>query len=253
MRLAHKIAVITGAGSGIGRASAILFAKEGAKVVVADINDAGGEETVAAIKSNGGEAVYVHTDVSKASDAENLVKATKDKFGKIDILFNNAGTPQKTMPLENIDESLWDHIFSVNVKSIFLTVKYVIPVMKEAGSGVIINLASMAGVRPRPGSNVYASSKAAVIHLTKAVALELAPNKIRINCINPAAVDTPMLPKFKEEGMDVKEFYKGAEASMPLGRIATPEDVAYTALYLASDESALLTGTCINVDGGRGI
>jgi len=157
------------------------------------------------------------------------------------------------MPLENLDESLWDRIYAVNVKSVFLTMKYVIPVMKEAGSGVIINLASMGGVRPLKGTSAYASSKAAVIHLTKAVALELAPNNIRVNCINPAAVDTPMLPQFRPEGMDVKEFYKGAEASMPLGRIATPEDVAYAALYLASDESALLTGTCINVNGGRGI
>jgi 3-oxoacyl-[acyl-carrier protein] reductase len=253
IRLAHKIAVITGAGSGIGRASAILFAKEGAKVVVADINDHGGEETVAAITSSGGEAVFVHTDVSKASDAENLIRATQDKFGKIDILFNNAGTPQKNTPLENIDESLWEQIYAVNVKSVFLTMKYAIPTMKEAGSGVIINLASMGGVRPLKGTNCYASSKAAVIHLTKAVALELAPSNIRVNFINPAAVDTPMLPQFRPEGMDLKEFYKGAEASMPLGRIATPEDVAYAALYLASDESSILTGVGINVNGGRGI
>jgi 3-oxoacyl-[acyl-carrier protein] reductase len=253
MRLADKIAIITGAGSGIGRASSIRFAREGATVVVADINDSGGEETVAAIKSDGREALFIHTDVSKASEVENVIKATMEKFGKIDILFNNAGTPQKTMPFENLEESLWDHLYATNVKSIYLTVKNAIPVMEEAGKGVIINLASMAGVRPRPGSAAYAGTKAAVIHLTKALAIELAPKKIRVNGINPAAVDTPMLPKFKEDGMDLDTFYEGAKASMPLGRIATPDDVANAALYLASDEADIITGICINVDGGRGI
>ncbi len=176
-----------------------------------------------------------------------------DKLGRIDILFNNAGTPQKTMPFENLEESLWDHLYATNVKSIYLTVKHAIPVMKEAGNGVIINLASMAGVRPRPGSAAYAGTKAAVIHITKALAIELAPNNIRVNGINPSAVDTPMLPKFKEDGMDLDTFYEGAKASMPLGRIATPDDIANAALYLASDESSIVTGICINVDGGRGI
>ena len=253
MRLENKVAAITGSGSGIGRASAMLFAKEGAKVVVADINDAGGEETVKNIESTGGEALFIHTDVTKASDVENMIKTTMEKFGKFDILFNNAGTPQKTMPFETLEESLWDHLFETNVKSIYLTVKYTIPVMKEAGGGVIINLASMAGVRPRPGSAAYASTKAAVLHITKALAIELAPNNIRVNGINPAAVDTPMLPKFKEDGQDLDAFYEGARASMPLGRIATPDDVANTALYLASDESSIITGIGINVDGGRGI
>ena len=253
MRLDNKVAIITGAGSGIGRASAIMFAKEGAKVVIADINDTGGEETVASIKSNGGEAFFVHTDVSKAPDAENLIKATKDKFGRIDILFNNAGTPLSNIQIENLDESQWDRIYAVNVKGVFLLMKYAIPTMKKAGGGVIINLASMGGVRPLPGTNAYASSKAAVIHLTKAVALEVTSNNIRINYINPAAVDTPMLPQFRPEGMDLNKFYAGAKASMPLGRIAKPEDIAYAALYLASDESSLLTGTGIDVNGGRGI
>ena len=253
MRLADKIAIITGAGSGIGRASAIRFAKEGAKVVVADIDEAGGEETVLTIKSDGGEALFIHTDVSKTSDVENLIKTTMDTLGRIDILFNNAGTPQKTMPFENLEESLWDHLYATNVKSIYLTVKNAIPVMKEAGKGVIINLASMAGVRPRPGSAAYAGTKAAVIHITKALAIELAPKNIRVNGINPSAVDTPMLPKFKEDGMDLDTFYEGAKASMPLGRIATPDDIANAALYLASDESSIVTGICINVDGGRGI
>ncbi len=253
MRLENKVATITGSGSGIGRASAMLFAKEGAKVVVADINAAGGEETVKNIKSAGDEALFIRTDVTKASDVENMITTTMEKFGKIDILFNNAGTPQKTMPFETLEESLWDHLFTTNVKSIYLTVKYTIPIMKAARNGVIINLASMAGIRPRPGSAAYASTKAAVLHITKALAIELAPFNIRVNCINPAAVNTPMLPKFKEDGMDLDTFYEGAKASMPLGRIATPDDVANAALYLASDESSIVTGICINVDGGRGI
>jgi len=245
MRLASKVAIITGAGSGLGRGSAILFAKEGAKVVVADINDAGGEETVRVIKSGGGEAIFVHTDVSKASDAENLIKVTKDKFGKIDILFNNAGVPQRSMPIANLDESLWDRIYAINVKSVFLTAKYAAPVMKEAQGGVIINLASISGVRPRPGSLAYASSKAAVIHLTKALALELASDNIRVNVINPVAADTPMLEQFFAEGADPVENKRLTIDTIPLGRLTKPEDVAYAALYLASDESAMLTGSSL--------
>lgn len=253
MRLADKVAIITGAGSGIGRASAILFAKEGAKVAVADINDAGGEATVATIKSNGGKAIFIHTDVSVASDAENLIKATKSEFGKIDVLFNNAGVPQRSMSIESLDESLWDRIYAVNVKGMFLTAKYAVPVMKGAGRGVIINLASSSGIRPRKGSTAYASSKAAAIHLTKTLALELAANNIRVNCINPVAVETPMLAKFGPEGVGVEEAKKAVIETIPLGRLAVPDDVAYAALYLASDEAAMLTGTCINVDGGRGV
>jgi 3-oxoacyl-[acyl-carrier protein] reductase len=253
MKLANKVAIITGAGSGFGRGSAILFAKEGAKVVIADINDAGGKETVEKIKSNGGEAIFVHTDISKASDAENLIKTAKDKFGKIDILFNNAGVPQHPMSVENLDESLWDRIYSVNVKGIFLTTKYAFPVMRGAGGGVVINLASIAGIRPRPGSGAYATSKAAAIMLTKVLALEGAPNHIRVNAINPVAGDTPMLPGLLPEGVDTDKAKKALVDTIPLGRLVKPEDVAYAALYLASDESSMLTGSSIDVDGGRGV
>ena len=241
MRLPDKVAIITGAGSGIGRVSAVMFAKEGAKVVVADINDAGGEETVATINSGDGEAIFVHADVSIASDAENLVNTTKNKFGRIDILFNNAGIPQGPIPVENLDESLWERIYAVNVKGIFLTVKYAVPVMKEVQKGIIINTASMMGVSPKKDICAYASSKAAAIHLTKALALELAPYSIRVNCINPTRTATPFATSTTPGSF------------IPLGRIAIPEDVAYAAVYLASDESSMLTGTCINVSGGEGI
>jgi 3-oxoacyl-[acyl-carrier protein] reductase len=252
MRLPGKVAIITGGGSGIGRAAALLFSREGAKVSIADIDDKGGEETVTLVKSKGGEAFFVHTDVSIASDDENLIKVTKEKFGKLDILLNSAGIPQSSIPIGQVEESLWDRIYAVNVKSIFLTSKFAFPVMKETG-GSIINIASISGVRPRPGNLAYASSKAAAIMLTKALALELASNRIRVNCINPVATDTPMLNKFSPKSATAEEFRKMATASIPLGRLATPDDIAYAALYLASDEASLLTGSSIDVDGGRGI
>jgi len=247
MRLVNKVVIITGAGSGIGRASAYLFAREGAKLVVADIDDAGGEETVATIKAGGGEAIFVHTDVSVASEVKHLVKVTKDKFGKIDILFNNAGTQMKRTAVENIDESLWDRIYAVNVKGVFLMTKYFVPEMKKAGGGVIINTASLFGVRPPKGTAAYSSTKGAVITLSKVLALELAPHNIRVNWISPTTTQTPLIKSLTEEER------KAAVNAVPLGRLAEPEDIAYAALYLASDESSMLTGTGISVDGGRGV
>ncbi len=254
MRLADKVAVITGAASGIGRASAIMFAKEGAKVVVSDINDAGGQETVNMIRSNGGEAIYVHTDVGIPSEIEHLIKTTVDTFGKVDILFNNAGYYVWPHPMEEIDEAEWDQTYAVNVKAIFFGAKYAVPEMKKIGGGVIINTASMAGIRPR--ANVaYGSSKAAAIGLTKGLGLYLAPHNIRVNVINPTATETPLMRKFL--AVEKEEQFEEAKArrvkAIPLGRIAKPEDIAYAALYLASDESSMLTGTCINVNGGTGI
>lgn len=252
MRLTNKVAVVTGAGSGMGRASSLLFAREGARLVVADVDAKGGAETAAMIEKAGGQAIFVLTDVSKASDDQNLINAAKNKFGKIDIILNAAGIPQQTVTIEQLEEATWDRIYAVNVKSIFLTSKYAFPVMKANG-GSIINIASISGVRPRPGNHAYASSKAAVIMLTKILALEFAPSKIRVNCINPVATDTPMLNKFFPAGVKPEDARKGTLGTIPLGRLATADDVANAALFLASDESSLITGSAIDVDGGRGI
>jgi 3-oxoacyl-[acyl-carrier protein] reductase len=252
LKLTDKVAIITGSGSGIGRISAYLFAKEGARVVVSDINDVGGEETTAIIKTNGGEAVFVHTDVSVASEVEHLIRVTMDMFGRIDILFNNAGITLfengKPSEVETINEATWDRVYAVNVKSIFLAAKYAVPHMKRAGGGIIINTGSMSGVRPRPNTCAYSSSKGAVITLTKALALELAPSNIRVNCINPVGTVTPLLQESTDE-----ESMKVMVSTIPLGRLAKPEEIAYAALYLASDESSMVTGTSIDIDGGRGI
>jgi 3-oxoacyl-[acyl-carrier protein] reductase len=257
MRLLNKVALITGSGSGIGRESAIIFSREGAKVSIADIDKKGGQQTVDLIKQKGGTAIFIQTDVSKANDVEKMIKTTVDHYGKLDILFNHAGVPMSFTPVEELEEDLWDRIMDTNVKSIFLACKYGVPFMKKQGGGVIINTASIGGVRPRPGISAYNTSKGAIITLTKALAVELAPNKIRVNCINPVAAETLFLVRAVTGGSTKDEKYeegiKRTLESIPLGRLAQPEDVAYAALYLASDDSSMVTGVSLNVDGGRGI
>ncbi|MBI4284902.1 MAG: SDR family oxidoreductase [Chloroflexi bacterium] len=257
MRLENKVAIITGGGSGIGRACSCLFAREGAKVVVAQRTKATAEETVATIRSNGGDALFIPCDVTLTSDVEKLVKQTVSAFGRIDILFNNAGTGQKLTPIEDMDEALWDRVYTVNVKSIFLMCKSAVPEMKKTGQGVIINTASGMGVRPlRKHQSAYASSKGAVIALTKALAIELAPHHIRVNCVYPTMVDTPLARQLLAayiEKAGWEQLERQYAANIPLGRLTRSEDIAYAALYLACDEAAMLTGVCLNVDGGRGV
>lgn len=253
MRLSSKVAIITGGSTGIGQTTAYLFAKEGAKLVIADIDDAGGVETVKAIKSNGSEAVFVHTDVSKASDVENLINKTIETFGKIDILFNNAAIVYKGSRVEDIEESRWDRIYAVNVKGMFLGVKYAVPRMKAAGGGVIVNTCSIGGVRPTPFAADYESTKGAVAILTRALAVELAPSNIRVNYVIPGTTDTNLPRSSTPPGMTQEEDFKRRTARIPLGRIAKPIDIAYAVLYLACDESSMVTGAGLHVDGGRGV
>ena len=252
MKLSNKVALITGSGSGIGRASAVLFSQEGARICVADIDRKGGEETVDLIKQKGSDAIFVHADITKASDAERMVKRTLDQYGKLDILFNNAGIGMPFIPIEQIEESLWHRLMDINVKGIFLGCKYAIPAMKRQGGGVIINTASISGVRPRPGLSAYSASKGAAILLTKALAIELAPFKIRVNCVNPVVVETPFLEKNIDRSQ-LEEAKKTMLSTIPLGRLCQPEDIAHAALYLASGESSMVTGLALDVDGGRGI
>jgi 3-oxoacyl-[acyl-carrier protein] reductase len=252
MRLAGKVALITGAGSGIGRATAELFAREGARVVVADLSATAGEETVETIREHGGEARIVRADVSVAEDVKGMIDGAVAAYGRLDVLFNNAGIPMGATPIEEVDDAFFDRVMAVNVRSVHLGCKHAAPHMKRQGGGVILNTASTAGIRPRPGLSAYAASKGAVIALTKALALELAPFKIRVVSINPVATDSPMLPAFFGTA-DPVEARARFEASVPLGRLNRPEDVAHAALYLASDEAFMVTGTAFEIDGGRDI
>lgn len=250
MRLQGKVAVVTGAASGFGAGVVRRFAAEGAKVVVADIDEARGCAVVDAIEGAGGNAFFAQCDVSYWGDVEALVHGVLEYWGTLDILVNNAGVPQVNQPMLDVDEATFDRIFQVNVKSIYLTAHAVVPIMRETGGGVIINTASTAALRPRPGLTWYNASKGAVVTLTKSMALELAPDRIRVNCLCPVAGETPMLGAFLG-GEVTDEAHARFVATVPLGRLSSPEDVANAALFLASDEAAFLTGVALEVDGGR--
>jgi 3-oxoacyl-[acyl-carrier protein] reductase len=245
MRLENKIAIVTGAASGFGRGIARRFAAEGAKVVVADIDAAGGEALAQEI---GGR--FALADVSNDAQVAAMVQTAIGAFGGLDILVNNAGVPQRNMPMLEVDEATFDRIFAVNVKSLYLTAKYAVPALQARSGGAIINIGSTAGLRPRPGLTWYNGSKAAVNLLSKSMALELAPDRIRVTAIAPVAGDTPMLAEFLGGAM-TDEAYAKFRATVPLGRLSTPEDIANAALYLASDEAEFITGVCLEVDGGR--
>lgn len=251
MRLEGKVAVVTGAGSGFGEGIAKRFAEEGARLVVNDIDDRGGERVAAEIDQTQGQgsAFYARADVSDNAAVAGLVERALARFGRIDIMVNNAGTTHKNGPMLGVEEAVFDRVFAVNVKSIYLAALHVVPVMREQGGGCILNTASTAGIRARAGLVWYCGSKGAAIMLSKAMAQELAPDKIRVNALCPVAGDTPLLPSFM--GGDTPELRAKFLASIPLGRFATPRDVANAALYLASDEGAFITGVALEVDGGR--
>ncbi|MCH2290186.1 MAG: SDR family oxidoreductase [SAR324 cluster bacterium] len=246
MRLKDKTAIVTGAGSGFGKGIAMRFAKEGARVGVIDINAEAAREVASQI---GNSAFAMEADVSIDGDVSRMVQEALDRWGQLDILVNNAGTTHRNQPMTEVTEEEYERIFAVNVKSVYLGARHVVPVMKKQGFGVILNVASTAGVRPRPGLVWYNTSKGAMMTATKAMAIELAGEKIRVNAINPVAGETGMLHLFM--GEDTPEKRAQFISSIPLGRLSLPEDMANAALFLCSDEAEMITGLCMEVDGGR--
>lgn len=248
-RLSHKTALITGGASGIGRAMAQLFAREGAAVTIADLDESGGQEVVQQIRNQGGRALFVPCDVTLEADCQRAVQLTVQQFGGLDILLNNAGIIRRTTVLD-ISAEDWDRVMAVNVKSIFLMSRHAIPIMAEAGGGVIVNTASGWGLTGGRNAISYCASKGAVVNMTRAMALDHGGQKIRVNCICPGDTDTPMLRSEAQQLGETPEQFLAGAADRPLQRIGQPEDIAQAALYLASDEAAFVTGAALVVDGG---
>lgn len=247
MRLQGLVAVVTGAASGFGRGIAELYAKEGARVVVADINGTGAEEAARAI---GPHAVAIAIDVTRRADVEAMIDKAVSSFGGLDIVVNNAGITHKNQSLMTVGEDEFDRIYAVNVKSIYLSTLAAVPELEKRGGGSIINTASTAGIRPRPGLTWYNGSKGAAITLTKSMAAELAAKNIRVNAINPVIGETGMIEQFM--GMtDTPENRAKFTGGIPLGRFSKPFDIANAALFLADPASSFITGVAIEVDGGR--
>jgi 3-oxoacyl-[acyl-carrier protein] reductase len=246
MRLNGKSAIVTGAGQGFGLGIAETFARQGARVACLDLD---GDLAQAAAKRLGPGAIALTADVSKQDEVAAAVKAAIAAFGRIDCLVNNAGTTHRNRPMLEVEEAEFDRIFAVNVKSIFLFARALVPHMRAAGGGVVINIGSTAALRPRPGLTVYNASKGAVHLMTKSMAVEFAPAGIRVCALAPVAGETPLLAAFL--GEDTPERRAAFRATVPLGRFSTPQDVANAALFLASDEAAFLTGVVLEVDGGR--
>ncbi|OWY08504.1 3-oxoacyl-ACP reductase [Thioclava sp. F42-5] len=244
MRLEGKSAIVTGAGSGFGAGIARRFAAEGARVLVADLN---AEAAQAIADETGGVACTV--DVSRDADVAAMAEAAREAFGQIDILVNNAGTTHLPKPMEDVSEEEFDRILRVNAKSVYLTARHIVPEMKARGAGAILNVASTAGVSPRPNLSWYNASKGWMITATRAMAVELAPSGVRVNAINPVAGETPLLKSFM--GEDTPKIRAKFLSTIPLGRFSTPEDMANAALFLCSDEASMITGVALEVDGGR--
>jgi len=246
-KLQDKVAVITGAASGIGRATALLFAREGARVVVADWDESGGSRIAEEIAEAGGEAVSVRTDVSQAEDVRSLINAAVEGYGRLDVLFNNAGVEGELAPTADCSLENWDSVIGINLKGVFLGMKYAIPHMVSNGGGTIINNASVAGVVGFAGLPAYCASKGGVIQLTKAAALEYAKAGIRVNAICPGVIATPMVERVLGDSEEMKKTFEALE---PVGRFGTPEEVARLALFLATEDSSFCTGAPFIVDGG---
>jgi NAD(P)-dependent dehydrogenase (short-subunit alcohol dehydrogenase family) len=248
-RLHGRAAIITGAAAGIGRAGALLFAEEGAKIAIGDIDVRGGEGVVREINERGGEAIFVRTDVTVASEAKNLVETAVGKFGRLDILYNNAGIV-RLGGVEDIAEEEWDLVMDVNLKSVFLCSKYAIPHMKRGGGGSIINAGSTVSFVGSPQSAPYCASKGGLLILTKQMAIDCAPFNIRVNAICPGVTDTAFAAQVLASTPDPVAARRKSEQARPLGRFAKPEEVARAALFLASDDSILAMGSALVIDGG---
>jgi meso-butanediol dehydrogenase / (S,S)-butanediol dehydrogenase / diacetyl reductase len=249
MRLAGKVAVVTGASRGIGRASALLFAKEGAKVTVADVRDEMGRDAVKEIEKTGGEANFALTDVSKEADVKRMIEDTVTRWGRVDILFNNAGY-SLVKRVDEMSEAEWDEILGVNLKSVFFGVKHVVPFMRRQGGGVILSTASISGLVGQMLTPAYVAAKGALVLLTKSLAMDYGAENIRVNCICPGITDTPALRKHLDTAADPEALIRERQSRVPLGRFLLPEDIARAALYLVSDESEGVTGIAHLVDGG---
>ncbi len=246
-----KTAVITGAASGFGRSTAMCFAREGAQVVVADLQAEAGQALVSAMQQQGQQALFVQCDVSREDSVQALVQAAVATFGKLDVVVNNAGTTHRNKPALDVTSEEFDRMFAVNVKSLYWMAQAAVPHLK-ASKGNMVNVASTTGVRPGPGLTWYSASKAAMINLTKGLGLELARDQVRVNAVCPMIGETAMLEQFM--GMpDTPENRQRFLARIPLGRFTRPEDVAEAVVYLASDAASFLTGVCLDVDGGRNI
>jgi NAD(P)-dependent dehydrogenase (short-subunit alcohol dehydrogenase family) len=247
-KLDGKVAVITGSASGMGRATAIRFAREGAAVVVADLNSQGGEATISEIAATGGRAVFQRTDVSSDADIKSLIDRAVKEYGRLDITYNNAGIGGATGRLTDISAEDWDKTFVILTRAVFLGIKYSIEPMRKVGGGSIISTASVAGLKGVAGLHAYSAAKAAVVNLTESAAIELGHDHIRVNCICPGGIVTPLVYRGMRGGEEVAQ--RNMARTQPIPRAGRPEDIAAMALFLASDDAEWVTGTAMIVDGG---